>query len=105
GLHQLVWFWRDSAHLDAVVISHADADHYNSLPELLRRFSVGVVYVSPVMFKHESPALKILRHTIDDSGTKLDYLAAGDRLQLDGGVSIDVFNPLPQGITASDNAN
>jgi competence protein ComEC len=42
---------RGVTHLDAVVISHADADHYNALPELLERFSVGVVYVSPVMFE------------------------------------------------------
>ena len=38
-------------HLDAVVISHPDADHFNALPELLERFSVGVVYVSPIMFE------------------------------------------------------
>jgi competence protein ComEC len=104
SISSVLWS-RGISHLDAVVISHADTDHYNSLPELLRRFSVGAVYVSPVMFKHESPALKILRRTIDDSGTALDYLAAGDRLRLDGGVSIDVLNPPPQGIEGNDNAN
>ncbi|MBW3598807.1 MAG: ComEC/Rec2 family competence protein, partial [Planctomycetes bacterium] len=46
---------RGLRHLDAVVLSHADADHYNALPELLERFSVGVVYVSPLMFDHQTP--------------------------------------------------
>ena len=32
-------------HLDTVVLSHPDLDHYNALPGLLERFSVGAVYV------------------------------------------------------------
>lgn len=100
------YLWsRGISHLDAVVLSHADTDHYNSLPELLNRFSVGVVYVSPVMFKQETKALKTFRNAIQQSGTKLDYAFAGDRLVVDHGVSIDVLHPPPDGIEASDNAN
>src|SRR5262249_8919797 len=44
SISSVLWS-RGISHLDAIVISHADADHYNSLPELLRRFSVGAVYV------------------------------------------------------------
>ena len=33
--------------LDAIVLSHADADHYNGLPDLLDRFPVGAVLVPP----------------------------------------------------------
>jgi len=104
SISSVLWS-RGISHLDAMVISHADTDHYNSLPELLRRFSVGAVYVSPVMFKHETAALKVLHRSIEESGAQLGYVAAGDRLQLDGGVSIDVLNPPPQGIDGSDNAN
>ena len=33
------YLWsRGITHLDAVVLSHADADHYNALPELARQF-------------------------------------------------------------------
>lgn len=103
SISSVLWS-RGISHLDAVIISHADADHYNSLPELLRRFSVGSVYVSPGMFNHQSKALNVLRKSIEES-TRLDYVAAGDRLQLDGGVSIEVLNPPPQGIVGSDNAN
>ena len=56
------YLWsRGITHLDAVVISHADADHYNALPALLEQFSVGAVYVSPVMFDHPSAALAALQ--------------------------------------------
>ncbi|HEY2881435.1 MAG TPA: ComEC/Rec2 family competence protein [Pirellulales bacterium] len=93
------------SHLDAVVLSHADTDHYNSLPELLQRFSVGVVYVSPVMFKQESKALHILQSSIEEAGAKLDYVYAGDRLRTTSEVAIDVLHPPPEGVEGTDNAN
>ena len=52
-------------HIDAVVLSHADSDHYNALPELLERFSVGTVYVSPVMFDATNASLRYLSDAID----------------------------------------
>ena len=41
-----------------IVISHADADHYNAIAELFQLFSVGEVYVSPVMFERPIPAVQ-----------------------------------------------
>lgn len=34
--------------IDALILSHPDADHVNGLPQLLERFEVGVVYVSEI---------------------------------------------------------
>ena len=100
------YLWsRGISHLDAVVLSHADTDHYNSLPQLLKRFSVGVVYVSPVMFKQKSKALVALHDCIEQSGAKLVNIYAGDRLVAEGGVSIDVLHPPPDGVDGNDNAN
>jgi competence protein ComEC len=97
---------RGITHLDAVVISHADTDHYNSLPELLQRFSVGVVYVSPMMFREaKSKALNVLKSSIEQSGTPLKYVYAGDRLEGGEGVVIDVLHPPPEGVVGTDNAN
>ena len=45
-------------HLDAVILSHADIDHFNALPELSRRFSIGVVLVSPQLLASDSPAVQ-----------------------------------------------
>lgn len=41
---------RGITRIDAVVLSHADLDHYNAMPRLVERFPVRIVYVSPLMF-------------------------------------------------------
>ena len=92
-------------HLDAVILSHADIDHYNALPELLERFDVGVVYCSPLMFHKVDPALDRLRRTIHTTGTRVGHLQAGDRLKASGGVKIEVLHPPAAGVGGSDNAN
>src|SRR5262249_9747037 len=56
---------RGIRHVDAIVVSHADADHFNAIPGLLDRFSVGTVYVSPVMFRRMPDALKELHGSIE----------------------------------------
>ncbi|MEQ8791379.1 MAG: ComEC/Rec2 family competence protein [Pirellulaceae bacterium] len=96
---------RGLEHLDAVVISHADADHYNALPELLERFSIGAVYVSPVMFRDDSPALDALRRKIDEAGVPLREVSSLDRFATPPEYHLEVLHPLPQGVAGSDNAN
>jgi competence protein ComEC len=92
-------------HVDAVVLSHADTDHYNSLPDLLERFSVGVVYVSPMMFHKEKGALESLHRSIEHSGIKMLFAHAGDRLLGGSNAIIDVLHPPPEGVVGTDNAN
>ena len=46
--------------LDQVVISHADIDHFNALPELSRRFQIGEVIVSPQMLTSSAAAVQAL---------------------------------------------
>ena len=92
-------------HFDAVVISHADVDHYNALPELLRRFSVGNVFVSSALRRDASEPTRTMLTAVQLSGASCLDLAQGDRLELDPGVSIHVLHPPPQGMYGSDNAN
>ncbi len=96
---------RGITHIDAVVVSHADVDHYNGLPELLDRVSVGAVYVSPVMFEDETPALAALRSAIVDARVPLVEFSSGDRLAVHGGAEIEVLHPPRRGIIGGDNAN
>jgi competence protein ComEC len=92
-------------HLDAVVLSHADLDHYNALPALLRKFSVGVVYVSPVMFDRPNRALATLRDAIRKAGVPLREVWSGDLLQTGGTARLEVLHPPRGGVLGSDNAN
>jgi competence protein ComEC len=100
------YLWsRGIRHLDAIVISHADADHYNALPAVLDQFSTGAIYVSPVMFQARSPALEALRAAIDRSGAPVQEVWSGDRLRVEGGALVEVRHPPRLGVLGTDNAN
>ncbi len=96
---------RGLTHVDAVILSHADADHYNALPESLERVSVGVVYVSPVMFEDTTPALAALRQSIEAYDVPIRLLHTGHQTTLDESVRLEVIHPPPRGVLGSDNAN
>ena len=96
---------RGITHLDAIVISHADSDHFNAVPELLDRFSIGTIYVSPMMFETPQPAVEELRAAIERAGVPLRLIHAGDRLASSPGVLLEVLHPPRKGVIGSDNAN
>ena len=102
----LLWS-KGISHVDAVVISHADSDHYNALPELLERFSVGVVYVSTVMWNERAPGVVKLREEIDARRIPIKELLAGDRLRVgeESGTTLEVLHPPFGGVFGNDNAN
>jgi competence protein ComEC len=91
--------------LDAVVISHADSDHFNGLPELLARFNIGAVYTSPVMFEGDAPAVVELRKAIERHDVPLLEIFAGERLKSAADVTLEVLHPPRKGVIGSDNAN
>jgi competence protein ComEC len=100
------YLWsRGLTHIDAVVLSHADTDHYNALPELLERFSVGAVYVSPVMFDVPNEAIRYLSKSIERARVPVRVIAAGDRLSGGPGCWLEVLHPPPHGLPSTSNAN
>ena len=100
------YLWsRQITHLDAVILSHSDVDHYNAMPGLLKRFSVGMVYVSPVMFEDESGAVEALAEALDEAGVPHEIVFGGDRLAAGEDVAIEVLHPPADGVIGSDNAN
>lgn len=96
---------RGLTHLDAVVISHADTDHFNALPDLLDRFSVGVIYVSPVMFREPTPALDALQAAFARAGVEVRELSYQQRLEGGPGVELEILHPSRSGVIGIDNAN
>lgn len=99
------YLWhRQINHIDAIIVSHADADHYNIIPELLNRFSVGQVFVSHVMFNRQSTGTSILRQSITDANVPMHHLMADDELML-GRVRVCVLHPLAEGVNGNDNSN
>ena len=96
---------RGHTHLDAVVLSHGDVDHYNALPGLLERFSVGVIYVSPMMFENDNSALTALKQAINESGVPLREIRASDLLPGGEDCRIEVLHPPQRGVLGGDNPN
>jgi len=112
--HRIVssFLWsRGIGRIDAVVLSHADVDHYNAVPGLLERFDVGVVYVSPMMFDPLATGGKLtapnyLRDVLAAHGVPLRTIWMNDRLRtLDAGVTLEVLHPPREGVMGRDNAN
>ena len=96
---------RGITRLDAIVISHADADHFNAVPNLLERFSVDAVYVSPRMFGGDDPATTALRQVIGERGIPIRGLSATAGLKGVDDEMIRVLHPPARGVDGDDNAN
>lgn len=92
-------------HIDAIVLSHNDVDHFNAVPELLERFSVGAIYVSPVMFNRDNGALRALQSAVRRGGVPMREISVGDRLATGDDSRIDVLHPPPDGMGESENAD
>ncbi len=84
-------------HIDAIVLSHADADHFNAVGQLLERFSVGIVYVPSGMFRSGDPAVAALRRVIQDAQVPIANLAEGQVWDDGQAVRIEVLHP-PGGV-------
>jgi competence protein ComEC len=90
--------------LDGIFLSHADADHYNALPGLLRRFGAAQIITPPGMLREPEGGLAAIRRAIDDTAVPLRELSAGDVI---GSYrwKAAILHPPAAGVAASDNAN
>ena len=84
---------RRQRRLDAVLLSHADRDHFSAAADLLGLIPTGSLVISPTFLssgQHEALELCAARTRM---GASLELVVAGDRLQLDPSVSIIVRHP------------
>jgi len=100
----LLWS-RGIKRLDRLLVSHADADHYNAVPYLLDRFSVQSVGLPTPMLKRLATDCPVLHRAICLKQCGLFPLQSGDSWQLTGGVKIQVVHPPAGGVIGTDNAN
>jgi competence protein ComEC len=81
--------------IDSVYLSHADQDHYNALPDLLDRFSIGEVVIPPGFVSPENPGAEVLLDEVRKRGIPVRNVAAPaawDR----GGARFTVLHPPAQ---------
>jgi competence protein ComEC len=91
--------------LDAVIVSHADVDHYNALPDLCRKFRINTVYLSPVMQRQSQPSVDSLKQQLQHCRIPVRTIAQGDRLQLDPYTKLDILSPPAAGTGGDDNSD
>jgi competence protein ComEC len=98
--------WRSGARrLDALLVSHADADHCNGVPFVSQRLQTGTMCVHRTFLDLGQPAVVEALDAWAESGGTIRLVAAGDRLQLDPDLTIEVWQPADDERYARDNAN
>ena len=86
--------WHSGARLiDTLVLSHADADHYSGLLDLLDRFTVREICVPPGFEAPSNPGLAEVMAECRASGILVRELVAGDMIDLGPGVTCTVLHP------------
>ena len=79
--------------IDLLILSHADSDHYDGLPDLLDRFAIGEVRVPPGFEGPANPAAKTLLDAVRARGIPIGLIADGDRIDLGGGTTLHAVHP------------
>ncbi len=109
AISEYLWS-RGIRHIDGIVLSHADVDHFNAVPGLVDRFAVGRVFVSPHMFPppgdsttRTAPAE--LQRLLTARHIPIEEIELGDRLTLDSVTHVDVLYPDQLGSFGGDNSN
>ena len=83
--------------VDLLILSHADADHFNGLPDLLDRFEIGVVRVPPGFGGPKNPGARRLLDEVRARGIPVGSIAEGDTIDLGGGTTLTALHPRPSG--------
>ena len=92
------------SHIDTIVVSHADIDHFNGIPELSQRFSIGTVFLSPLMAQHPSPSVAELKRSLHKAGITIGELAESGTINIDPNVRITALAPYVDSRHANDNS-
>ena len=84
--------------LDAIVISHANADHFGAVPEIVGLMPVGrLITTEPFITEARSgrrPILQSLLETLHERDVPIEIVARGDRFNLDR-LDFRVIHPAP----------
>jgi beta-lactamase superfamily II metal-dependent hydrolase len=88
--------WNEGvSRIDTLVISHADTDHFNAVPELLDRFTVGEIVVPPPFLESDSWAVGEVLRQARAAGVPVRTVAAGDSFAIDPLCRVRVLHPSP----------
>ena len=91
------YLWsRGIRRIDEVFVSHADADHFNGLVELLRRFPVGRVTFTPSFAEKPTAQVAETLLALKAHGVEMRTVSVGQTFSA-GDVTFEVLHPPPVG--------
>jgi competence protein ComEC len=93
---------RGIGRVDEVIISHADLDHYGCLPELLARFRVGMITLTPSFADKATPEVAALLHVLEEQQVPRRIAMAGEVFTA-GDVTLEVLHPPAEGPAGVEN--
>jgi competence protein ComEC len=98
--------WERRRHgVDALMVSHADTDHFNGAADLMKSLPVGTLLVSQQFLDFKQPAVSALCESTAAGGVPIQLVRDGDRLRLDDRVTVRVLHPPFGRPHSDDNAN
>src|SRR2546425_5459647 len=103
-VQQALWH-HGRSRLDGIRVSHADVDHLNGVPGLLRTIRVGRLFVSPQFLDWRQPAVSEVLRTAGRCRVPVQLVWQDDSLPLGDGVRCRVLHPTAHSRLSSDNAN
>lgn len=103
GIESVLWSLGVTK-VQGVFLSHADADHFNALPGLIRRFEVEAIYTPCGLFQDPEPALATVAREVKKQKIKVIQLQSGLVVRA-GEHRMRVLHPSKLRVEGSDNAN
>lgn len=94
---------RGHRRIDVLILSHADADHCNALPELLRMLPIGSVLIGPGFLEDDQSLPQQIVEDCARRNVPIGLLAAGHQVVLHPEVSFRVLHPSEEFISEQDN--
>lgn len=86
-------FARGRMTIDLLLLSHADTDHCNGVPELLRSIRVRHVAVPSNFFSEGGSGSAPLREALEERKIPIEYVGAGDDLSRFGFPELEILHP------------
>lgn len=102
--------FRRIRHLDSVIVSHADHDHFSGLFGLLDHFSIGTFFIHRSFLDFEQRTVEDLLNLVASKGIPIRFLNAGETLTTrtqaeENEPLIQILHPAENFSAKTDNAN
>ncbi len=98
------YLWsRGIRRIDEVFLSHADLDHFNTLPELSARFRIGRVTYNPTFPEKPTAGVQFVIQVLEERGIETRAAFAGQKFAA-GEVTFTILHPPLEEIIGEENA-